>query len=454
MNEKFTIEIRSIDTIRPYEKNPRINDSAVDAVAASLQAFGFRQPIVIDGDGVIVCGHTRYKAALKLGLAKIPVHVATDLTAEQIRAYRIADNRTADLATWDYEILPIELSELMDAGFDMDLLAFDEKELTRLLSTEVTEGNTDPDAVPQPPDEATTRPGDIWILGNHRLMCGDSCSPEDLDRLLGGAVIDLVNMDPPYNVKVEPRSNNAIAAGLSSFGKGLQHHQSFDVARDKTKAQKTTQKLRAKDRPLENDFVSREAFDDMLLAWFGNASRVLRPGGSFYIWGGYANLGNYPGPLQQSGLYFSQGIVWDKQHPVLTRKDYMGAFEICFYGWKEGAGHKFYGPNNATDLWHVKKVNPQNMVHLTEKPVELAVRAIQYSSKPGGNVLDLFGGSGSTLIGCEQTGRNGFLMEIDPLYCDVIVQRWEEFTGNKAQRISAIEKTPAPETGVEEEAVV
>jgi ParB-like chromosome segregation protein Spo0J len=200
MNEKFTIEIRSIDTIRPYEKNPRINDSAVDAVAASLQAFGFRQPIVIDGDGVIVCGHTRYKAALKLGLAKIPVHVATDLTAEQIRAYRIADNRTADLATWDYEILPIELSELMDAGFDMDLLAFDEKELTRLLSTEVTEGNTDPDAVPQPPDEATTRPGDIWILGNHRLMCGDSCSPEDLDRLLGGAVIDLVNMDPPYNV--------------------------------------------------------------------------------------------------------------------------------------------------------------------------------------------------------------------------------------------------------------
>jgi len=257
-----------------------------------------------------------------------------------------------------------------------------------------------------------------------------------------------------HHVKVEPRSNNAIAAGLSSFGKGLQHHQSFDVARDKTKAQKTTPKLRAKDRPLENDFVSKEDFDEMLLAWFNNASRVLRPGGSFYIWGGYANLGNYPGPLKAAGLYFSQGIVWDKQHPVLTRKDYMGAFEICFYGWKEGAGHKFYGPNNATDLWHVKKVNPQSMIHLTEKPVELAVRSIQYSSKPGGNVLDLFGGSGSTLIGCEQTDRKAFLMEIDPLYCDVIVNRWEQFTGKKAERIVATEKTSAQMTEVSEEVTV
>lgn len=451
MSNQFEIEIRSIDSIRPYEQNPRHNDDAVDAVAASLEEFGFRQPIVVDADGVIVCGHTRYKAALQLGLTKVPVHVARDLTPEQIRGYRIADNKTSDLSDWNYDILPIELSELRDGGFDLSLLAFDEEELNSLLKAEITEGNTDPDAVPEPPDEAITEPGDIWVLGNHRLMCGDSSSPEDLDKLLDGQVIDLVNSDPPYNVRVEPRSNNAIAAGLSSFGKGLQHHQSFDVARDKTKAQKTTQKLRAKDRPLENDFVSKEAFDDMLLAWFGNASRVLKPGGSFYIWGGYANLGNYPGPLQQSGLYFSQGIVWDKQHPVLTRKDYMGAFEICFYGWKEGAGHKFYGPNNATDLWHVKKVNPQNMIHLTEKPVELAVRAIQYSSKPGGNVLDLFGGSGSTLIGCEQTGRKAFLMEIDPLYCDVIVQRWEEFTGNKAQRICTSEKTPA--TGAEVEKV-
>jgi len=192
--------------------------------------------------------------------------------------------------------------------------------------------------------------------------------------------------------------------------------------------------MRAKDRPLENDFLSAEDFDALLLAWFGQMARVLVPGGTFYIWGGYANLGNYPPALKASGLYFSQGIVWDKEHPVLTRKDFMGAFEICFYGWREGAGHHFYGPNNATDLWHVKKVNPQKMAHLTEKPVELAVRAIQYSSKPGEHVLDLFGGSGSTLIGCEQTGRRAYLMEMDPLYSDVIVQRWAQFTGRKAER--------------------
>jgi len=441
--ETFDIELRNLDDVRPYERNPRINDPAVDAVAASLAEFGFRQPIVIDAEGVIIAGHTRWKAAKKLGLAKVPVHIATDLTPEQVRAYRIADNKTGELAEWDLEILPIELNELREGGFDMTVLAFDDEELGKLLSQAegVSEGLTDADSVPEPPDDPITRRGDIWVLGNprdgHRLMCGDSGSPEDLDRLLDGAVVDLVNMDPPYNVRCEPRSNNAISAGLSSFKKieGA-HHQGFDLKRHPEKSKATHRQMRAKDRPLANDFVTPEAFDELLLAWFANASRVLKPGGSFYIWAGYANLGNYPGPLKAAGLYFSQGIVWDKQHPVLTRKDYMGAFEICFYGWKEGAGHHFYGPNNATDLWHVKKVNPQSMVHLTEKPVELAVRAIQYSSKPGEAVLDLFGGSGSTLIGCEQTDRRGYLMEMDEAYCDVIVKRWEEFTGRKAERIT------------------
>ena len=435
----YDVEIRKIDDIRPYERNPRINDPAVDAVAASLTEFGFRQPIVIDADGVIVCGHTRWKAAKQLGLAKVPVHVARDLSDEQIRAYRIADNKTGELAEWDFEILPIEIAALAGGEIDMETLGFGGKELAQLLdeANGVTQGLTDPDAMPEPPDDPITQPGDIWVLGDHRLMCGDSGSVADLDRLLDGATIDLVAMDPPYNVKVEPRSNNAIAAGLSSFASAATHHQKFDVQRHPEKAKGNTKKMRPKDRPLENDFVSEEAFDQMLLDWFGNASRVLKPGGSFYIWGGYANIGNYPAPLRAAGLYFSQGVVWDKQHPVLTRKDMMGAFEICFYGWKEGAGHKFYGPNNATDLWHVKKVNPQSMVHLTEKPVELAVRSIQYSSLPGENVLDLFGGSGSTLIGCQQTGRQAYLMELDPLYCDVIVQRWEEFTGRKAERVPA-----------------
>ena len=213
--------------------------------------------------------------------------------------------------------------------------------------------------------------------------------------------IHLVNTDPPYNVKVEPRSNNAIAAGLSSFAapdgnrqKTATHHQGLDLARHPEKSKPTGKKLRAKDRPLANDFVTDEEFDELLDAWFGNIARVLLPAGRFYIWGGYANLGNYPPFLKKHGLYFSQGIVWDKQHPVLTRKDFMGAFEICFYGWKEGAAHSFFGPNNVTDLWHVKKVPPQKMDHLTDKPAELAVRAMQYSSRPGENVLDLFGGSG------------------------------------------------------------
>jgi len=185
---------------------------------------------------------------------------------------------------------------------------------------------------------------------------------------------------------------------------------------------------------LANDFVSAEQFDCLLHAWFGNIARVLAPGRCFYLFGGYANCANYPPVLKACGLYFSQSIIWVKERPVLTRKDFMGNHEWCFYGWREGAAHQFFGPNNATDVWTIKKVTPQNMVHLTEKPVELAQRAIEYSSRRGENVLDLFGGSGSTLIAAEQSGRHCFLMELDPLYCDVIVRRWEQFTGQRATR--------------------
>jgi len=203
----YDVQLRKIDDIRPYERNPRINDQAVDAVAASLAEFGFRQPIVVDEDGVIIVGHTRWKAAKKLGLDKVPVHVATDLPPEKVRAYRIADNKTGELAEWDLEILPIELNELRESGFDMDVLAFDDEELGQLLSQAegVTEGLTDPDSVPEPPDDPITQRGDLWMLGNHRLLCGDSGSVEDLDRLLASGDVpgvDLVNMDPPYNVRL------------------------------------------------------------------------------------------------------------------------------------------------------------------------------------------------------------------------------------------------------------
>jgi len=434
------VEHRSIEDVQPYENNPRVNDEAVDAVAASLREFGFRQPIVVDEDGVIIAGHTRFKAAQKLGLAKVPVHVARGLTPEQVKAYRLADNATRDLSSWNYEMLPIELGALSDAGYDLGLIGFSEDELAGLMDTgELKEGLTDPDAVPEPPDEATTQAGDLWILGDHRLLCGDAGSTEDVNHLLDGAAIQLVNTDPPYNVKVEPRSSTAIAAGQSSYPdlSRKMHHQGFDVARGVTDPKKARRKMRPKDRPLEGDFVSDEDFARMLRLWFGQMARVLEPGRGFYIWGGYANIGNYPPAFKECSLYFSQSIIWDKQHPVLTRKDFMGAHEWCFYGWREGAGHKWFGPTNATDLWHVKKVNPASMIHLTEKPVELAVRAMQYSSRPGENVLDLFGGSGSTLIACEQTGRRAFLMEVDALYCDVIVQRWEQFTGREAERVPA-----------------
>jgi DNA modification methylase len=434
------IEFRKPSEIKPYPTNPRINDAAVDAVAKSIREFGFRQPIVVDVDGVVICGHTRWKAALKLGLDKVPVHVAKDLTPAQIKAFRIADNQTAQLAEWDYELLPIELTELQDMNFDLGLLGFDQDALTRLLNPDLKEGLCDPDDIPEPPDAATTQPGELWILGNHRLLCGDSSKPADVDRLLDGVTIHFVNTDPPYNVKVEPRSNNAIAAGLSSF-QGPKQHQSLDLARHPEKSKPTNRKMRAKDRPLANDFVSDEAFDQLLHSWFGNIARVLHPGRAFYIWGGYANCGNYPPVLKACELYFSQAIIWVKEHPVLTRKDFMGNHEWCFYGWREGAAHQFLGPTNAVDVWSVKKINPQSMVHLTEKPVELAARAMQFSSRQGENVLDLFGGSGSTLIAAEQTGRRAYLMELDTLYCDVIVERWEKFTGRKAERHACVDAT-------------
>ena len=248
------IGVGSSRHIRPYDKNPRQNDQAVEAVARSIWEYGFRVPLVVDADGVIICGHTRWKAAQRLGLEKLPVHVATDLTPEQLKAYRIADNKTAELAEWNWELLPIELGELAGMNYDLGLLGFSDEELAKLLDPGVKEGLTDPDEVPEPPDEATTKPGDLWILGEHRLLCGDAGKAEDADRLLDGNPVHLVNTDPPYNVRVEPRSNNAIAAGLSldpsaeevhGGRKRRGHHQAMDVARHPEKAKATHRKMRA-----------------------------------------------------------------------------------------------------------------------------------------------------------------------------------------------------------------
>src|SRR5262245_7804652 len=421
--------------LRPHPKNWRKHpEEQQNALRGILAEVGFVDALMVrelpDGSLQIVDGHLRAETTPD---AEVPVLIVdlNDAEAEKVLATfdPLAAMAEPDEAQLEALLKGIETDSEALAAL-LEQLA---EEAAKGQSAEIVE-----DDIPEPPDEAVTRPGDLIILGDHRLLCGDSSKPEDVDRLLDGAVIHLINTDPPYNVKVEPRSNNAIAAGLSSF-QGPKHHQSLDVARHPEKSKPTGKKLRAKDRPLANDFVSDEEFDRLLAAWFGNIARVLAPGRSFYIWGGYANCSNYPPVLKACGLYFSQSIIWDKQHPVLTRKDFMGAHEWCFYGWKEGAGHKFYGPNNVPDLWQVKKVTPQKMVHLTEKPVELAARAIQYSSRPGENVLDLFGGSGSTLMAAEQTGRKALLMELDPLYADVIVERYEKFTGKKVKRIPLAE---------------
>jgi DNA modification methylase len=428
-----TLEIKRVplDSIRPDPANVRLHDERnLDTIKGSLTRFGQQKPIVVDRQGIIRAGNGTYAAAKALGWDAIQV-VESELAGLEATAYSIADNRSSDLSSFDNS----SLSKLLDELRTEDALlgvGYSSQEIDELLDSLLQQAGVDvtEDEVPALPDEAATRLGDLWILGRHRLLCGDSGSAEDVDRLLAGAPIHLANCDPPYNVRVEPRSNNAIAAGLSSFT-GT-HHQKLDLARHPSKAKRTTEKLRPKDRPLANDFLPDAEFALLLRKWFGNISRVLLPGRGFYIWGGYGNIGNYPPALAESGLYFSQGIVWNKLHPVLTRKDFLGAFELGFYGWKEGAAHVFLGPANVPDLWEVKKLNHTAMSHLTEKPVELAARALAYSSRPGENVLDLFGGSGSTMAACEQTNRNAYLMEIDGPYCDVIVERWQRLARKEA----------------------
>jgi len=457
------------DRLLAHPDNWRTHPKAQrEALAGVLDEVGFVAAVIVNRrTGHLVDGHLRVDLALSRGEPAIPVSYV-DLSEDEERLVLASFDPIAAMASTDESKLRELLAEV---SVDSDALA---AMLAALAPAEPKDGLTDPDDVPEPPDEAITKPGDLWILGDHRLLCGDAGSEADLDRLLDGKTVDLLLTDPPYNVKVEPRSNNATAAGMAASydasyqdalassssrrrgtkaldaqglhhsgfdvarGKsGIRHHQKLDLERHPEKAQATHRRLRATDRPLVNDFISDEAFEALLLAWFSNAARVMRPGGSFYIWGGYANVANYPLALKAAGLYFSQAIIWDKEHPVLTRKDLMGAHEWSLYGWKEGASHRFFGPPNATDLWHVKKVSPNAMVHLTEKPVELARRTIEYSSLPGEAVLDPFAGSGSTLVACEQSGRRAYLIEIDPLYCDVVVARFEAFSGKKAERVPA-----------------
>ena len=385
-----------ITDIIPYDKNPRLNDGAVEAVANSIKEFGWRAPIVVDKDMVIICGHTRLKAAIQLGLEEVPVHIADNLTPEQVQAYRIADNRTGEIAEWDYSLLPVELKELQDSDFDLSLLGFDADELDKLLNGEeenvVAEGETDADAVPEVPEVAVSKRGEVYQLGKHRLMCGDSTKPEDVAKLLDGELADMVFTDPPYGVSYK---------GVNNPG-----GRAWEV--------------------IENDDLRGDTLSEFLLAAFKNIKTHLREKRAFYIWYATSNHLQFEHAIIDAGLKSKQVLMWNKGM-ILGHSDYHWAFEPCFYGCKADENCIWFGDRCQTTVWNIKRDNTREYVHPTQKPTALAVKAMFNSCKPGEIVLDLFGGSGSTLIACEQTNRVNRSMEFDPKYADVIRKRWAEF---------------------------
>ncbi|HEV2293853.1 MAG TPA: DNA modification methylase [Tepidisphaeraceae bacterium] len=365
----------------------------------SLREFGFRQPIVVDGEGVIIVGHTRWRAAKQLGLAQVPVHVATDLTPAQVKAYRLADNATNELAEWDYDLLPIELSALRDEHFDLGLLGFDPEELERLLSGEVAQGLTDPDEVPELPEEATTREGDLWQLGDHRLLCGNSTVAPDVAALMGRERARMMFTDPPWNVAIGSDANP-------------KHRQR---------------------RGLANDDLPPEQFAQFLSTFVGNAKPHID--GDVYCVLGASEWPTLDATLRSHGYHWSATVIWAKDAFVLGRSKYHRRYEPIWYGWHGKGQSSFNDRRDLDDVWEVPRPR-RSEEHPTMKPVQLPLRAIANSSVRGDVILDLFGGLGSTLIAAEQAGRRAYLMELDPTYCDGIVRRWEAFTGQNAERVS------------------
>ncbi|GAB6050807.1 DNA modification methylase [Hydrogenophilus islandicus] len=383
----------------PYARNPRKNDHVVDQMAAAITEFGFRIPIIARSTGEVVDGHLRLKAALRLGLETVPVILADDLTPAQIKAFRILANRSATWADWDEDLLRLELEELKLDDFDLALTGFDADELLEIMAGEetTTEGNTDEDAAPEVPVRPVSKPGDVWIMGQHRLLCGDATDPASYDTLLGTERVAMIFQDPPYNVDY---------------------------------ANSPKDKLRGKHRPILNDNLG-EGFQAFLLAALKPA--LQRCDGAIYIAMSSSELDTLQAAFRAAGGKWSTFIIWAKHTFTLGHADYQRQYEPILYGWREGANRHWCGDRDQGDVWEIKKP-AKNALHPTQKPVEVPERAIRNSSRPGSLVLDCFGGSGSTLIACERTGRVCLVMELDPKYCDVIVRRWQDWTGQKAQR--------------------
>jgi DNA modification methylase len=385
----------NLEAIIPYACNPRKNAAAVTKVAASLHEFGWKQPIVVDKQMIIIAGHTRWLAAKQLDMKEAPVLVAEDLTPTQVKAYRLADNRTNEEAEWDNDLLAIELSELGDLNFDLSTTGFDEEEIQGLiaLANAVEKGLTDEDACPDAPEEPVSTPGDIWLLGRHRVMCGDTTRIDDVDQLIHGELADLVFTDPPYNVDYEGY---------------------------------TKEKLK-----IARDNMSEDQFSNFLLDVFASHLAAIKKGASMYVCHGSVYQREFQNALEANGFLIRNQIIWAKNHFAWGFGRYKFKHEPIFYCYQKGEADPWYGDKGQSTLWQIDKTS-SNQLHPTMKPVALIEMALKNSSKAGDIVADLFGGSGSTLIACEKMGRNARLMELDPKYCDVVVKRWQNFTGLKA----------------------
>ena len=388
------ISQHKVDELIPYARNSRTHsDAQVAQIAASIKEFGFTNPVLIDETGSIIAGHGRVLASRKLNLVSVPCIQLSHLTEAQKKAYIIADNKLALNAGWDDEMLAVELTDLKDMGFDLELTGFNTDEIEALLAPVGTEGLTDEDAVPEVPEAPVTVLGDVWLLGNHRLMCGDSTSIDAVDKLMAGGGADMLLTDPPYNVAYEGA---------------------------------TKQKL-----TIQNDSMGDGEFRQFLRDAFVTAENAMKNGAVFYIWHSDSEGYNFRGACQDAGLKVRQCLIWKKSSLVMGRQDYHWKHEPCLYGWKEGAGHLWAADRKQTTILEFDKPS-RNGEHPTMKPVGLFEYQMLNNTKGGDIVLDLFGGSGTTIIAAEKNGRYGYLMELDPKYCDVIVQRWQEFTGKTA----------------------
>jgi DNA modification methylase len=392
------IELWPIEKLRPYQRNPRTHSEAqVDQIAASMVEFGWTNPVLVDQQGGILAGHGRLLAARKLGLAEVPVIRFDHLSEAQKRAYLIADNQLALQAGWDDALLAEELAWLRDERFDLDLIGFDASELERLLvlADDEAAGDEAEDEVPEPPEDPVSKPGDRWVLGNHRLLCGDTTVLADVERVLGGQLADMTFCDPPYNVDY---------------------------------ANSLKDKLRGKHRPILNDDLG-PGFEAFLLDACTNILAVTK--GAVYVCMSSSELHTLQRAFTAAGGKWSTFVIWAKNTFTLGRADYQRQYEPILYGWPAGHDRYWCGARDQGDVWFIDKP-VRNDLHPTMKPVALVERAIRNSSKTRDVVLDPFGGSGSTLIACEKAGRQARLIELDPKYVDTTILRWQEFSAGTA----------------------